>query len=95
MSIRKSFLIAHMYIHVFTSVYTHMYLCIIWNSVQRLCPSFLQVRKVSPASRELKEIKETKASLELKVFPDPQAPRVLTISSKGSQGSPVLRAPQG
>lgn len=56
-----------MYIHVFTSVYTHMYLCIIWNSVQRLCPSFLQVRKVSPASRELKEIKETKASLELKV----------------------------
>lgn len=54
-----------------------------------------KVRKVSPASRELKEIKETKASLELKVFPDPQAPRVLTISSKGSQGSPVLRAPQG
>lgn len=51
-------------------------------------------RKASLAFRELKVTKETKVSLELKVFLVPRAPRVHTTSSKGSQGSLVLRAPQ-
>lgn len=53
-----------------------------------------KVRKVSLAFRELKVTKETKASLEPKVFQVSLAPQVLTMSSKGSQGSLVRRAPQ-
>lgn len=50
-----------------------------------------KVRKVFLASRELKEIKETKASLDLKVSRVSLAPQALTISSKGSQGFRALR----
>lgn len=52
---------------VFTHVYADTYLCIFCGSVQRPCCAFFQVRKVSLAFRELKETKETKVSLDLKV----------------------------
>lgn len=53
-----------------------------------------KVRKASLAFRELKETKETKVSLEPKVFRVPLVPQVLTMSSKGNQGSLVLRVLQ-
>lgn len=50
-----------------------------------------KVRKVSLVFRDLKETKEIKVSLEVKVFQVSQDPRVLIRSSKGSQGLLVLR----